>query len=502
MAYSPRTSNGLFTGLVLLIFGCLLLAHNYRGLELARLFFHWWPLLFIALGLVKLYERTAGARYVEPGAARVTGGEIFVVVAVLVIAGIAVAVEQGEKHFPGLTAEWSGNSYPFDIDVPSKPVPADARITIHGNRGDIDVRPGDTDQVRVSGKANVHTWNESDASRMAKPISAEVVKNGDGFEVRPTGIGGNASRIGVDMDVTVPPRSSVTVRNDRGDVTISDMEEVVAIYHGTGDVEVRDNSGDVTIDTRKGDIKVSDTKGNIKIEGQGGEVNVENATGGLTLNGEFFGPIRAEKVAKGVRFISQRTDLTLTQLAGHMEFSSGNLEIADAPGNLNLRTNRYDIDVENAGGKVDILNRDASVSVRFPAAPKDDVQIVNSNSTISLSLPGSANFQIEADCKSCDISSDFENDSLKTTKNSSGDTHLEGKVGNGRGPKITLRTSYGSISLHKTSAMEAPGRPERPEVPERPERERRDRRERPEAPPTVPKHAVPPPPKPPSQSST
>jgi hypothetical protein len=498
MAYSPRNSSGLFSGLVLLIFGCLLLAHNYRGFELGRLFTHWWPLLIIALGLIKLYERTAGARYLEPGAARITGGEIFLVIAVLAIAGIVIAVEQGEKHFPGLTAEMSGNSYPFDIDVPSKSVPADARITIHGSRGDIDVRPGESDQIRVSGKANVHSWNESEAARMAKPVSAEVIKNGDGFEVRPTGIGGNASRIGVDMDVTVPPRSSVTVRNDRGDVTVSDMEEVVAIYHGSGDVEVRDNSGDVNIDTRKGDIKVSDTKGNIKIEGQGGEVNVENATGGLTLNGEFFGPIRAEKVAKGVRFISQRTDLTLTQLAGHMEFSSGNLEIADAPGNLSLRTNKYDIDVENAGGKVDIQNRDASVSVRFPAAPKEDIQILNSNSTISLSLPGSSNFQIDASCKSCDISSDFENDSLKTTKNN-GDTQLQGSVGNGRGPKIILRTTYGSISLHKTSVMEAPERPERPARPETPERERR---ERPEAPPAAPKHATPPPPNPPSQSST
>ncbi len=497
MAYSPRNSSGLFTGLVLLIFGCLLLAHNYRGFELGRLFTHWWPLIIIALGLIKLYERTAGARYVEPGAARITGGEIFLVVAVLAITGIVIAVEQGEKHFPGLTAEMTGNSYPFDIDVPSKPVPADARITVHGNRGDIDVRPGNTDEIRVSGKANVHTWNESEAARMAKPVSAEVVKNGDGFEIRPTGIGGNASRIGVDMNVTVPPRSSVTVRNDRGDVNISDMEEVVAIYHGSGDVEVRDNSGDVNIDTRKGDIKVSDTKGNIKVEGQGGEVNVENATGGLTLNGEFFGPIRAEKVAKGVRFISRRTDLTLTQLTGHMEFSSGNLEIADAPGNLSLRTNSYDIDVENAGGKVDIQNRDASVSVRFPATPKEDIQILNSNSTISLSLPGSSNFQIDASCKSCDISSDFENDSLKITKSNSGDTQLQGSVGNGRGPKITLRTTYGSISLHKTSVMEAPERPERPEVPER-----RERREHPEAPPATPKHSLPPPPKPPSASST
>src|SRR5207247_326866 len=104
------------------------------------------------------------------------------------------------------------------------------------------------------------------------------------------------------------------------------------------------------------------------------------ASGGLTIDGEFYGPIRADKIAKGVRFISQRTDLTLTQLTGHMEAGSGNLEIADAPGNLSLRTNSYDVTIENAGGKVKVDNR------------------------------------------------------------------------NGRQPKITLKTSYGSISLRRTSS--------------------------------------------------
>jgi len=69
------------------------------------------------------------------------------------------------------------------------------------------------------------------------------------------------------------------------------------------------------------------------------------------------GPIRADKVAKGVRFVSHRTDLTLTQLSGHMEAASGNLEVVDAPGNLIVRTRDEDITIENAGGKVKIEDR-------------------------------------------------------------------------------------------------------------------------------------------------
>ena len=468
MPYSPRNSSSLFSGLVLLILGALLLMHNYRGFELGRLFTHWWPLLIIALGLIKLYERTAGSRYVETGAARITGGEIFLIIAVLAIVGAVIAVEEGEKRFPGFV-EFTGNSYPYDLEVEPKAVAPDARVTIHGSRGDISVRAGDTSEIHVSGKATVHTWSESDAARLGKKVSAEIVRNGDGYDVQPVGIKGNDPRIGVDMDVTVPAKAAVTVRNDQGDVSASDLMTPLNIFTtGKGDVDVRDSGGDVNIDSRRGDLKVSDTKGNVKLSGHGGEVDVVNASGGLTVDGEFFGPIRAEKIAKGVRFISQRTDLTLTQLNGHMELSSGNLEIADAPGNLNLRTNKYDITIENAGGKVDVQDRDASVNVRFSSLPKDDVQITNSNSSISLSLPGTSSFEIVADCHSCDISSDFDAASLKRSKSESGDAHLEGKYGSGRAAKIILKTSYGSISLHKTSLAEPPAPPEPPRSPAMP----------------------------------
>jgi len=181
-------------------------------------------------------------------------------------------------------------------------------------------------------------------------------------------------------------------------------------------------------------------------------VNISGASGGLTIDGEFYGPIRADKIAKGVRFISQRTDLTLTQLTGHMEAGSGNLEIADAPGNLSLRTNSYDVTIENAGGKVKVDNRNGSVDVRFSTPPKEDIDLNNSSAGITLSLPESSSFEILADCHSCDIDSEFSADSLKRTSTESGNSHLEGKYGGGRGPKITLKTSYGSISLRRTSS--------------------------------------------------
>jgi hypothetical protein len=452
MARSRQRTSGIFTGLVLVTVGCLLLLHNYRGLELTEVL-HWWPLALIFLGAIKLYERTVVSRSDDPGSARITGGEVLLVVGVITLLSCVVGYEYikgkvGSRDFP---IAMSGDPFPFDLDVVPKAVPANARITVRGGRGDITVRATDTPEIRVAGKKNVHAWSEDDAQRRAGPVSVEIVPNGDGYEVHPTGAGASDSRINIEMDIEVPKKAFVTVRNEKGNITVSDMTTPVSVTSTSGDVEVRDTSSDVTIEMHKGDVKVSDTKGDIKISGKGGQVDVTSATGSFTLDGEFYGPIRADKVAKGLRFISQRTDLTLTSLTGHMEASSGNLEIVDAPGDITLRTNRYSVTIENATGKVKVDNRDGDIELRFSSAPKADIEITNTNASISLTLPESASFNIVSDCHSCDIESEFSADALKKTSAESGDSHLEGKYGSARGPKISLKTSYGAISIHKTS---------------------------------------------------
>lgn len=450
MANSRSPYRSLFPGLALLLAGVLLLVHNYRGLDVPHLIWRWWPLLFILWGAVKLYERVVARRSGESSPSPVTAGEIFLVLGLFCLFGIVAGADVIRTRLSGGDWPGRGDTFPFDLNVEPKLVPSDSRITIQNVRGDISVRSGDDSQIHVDGKKNIKAWSETDAEHVASAISVEIVKNGDGYEIRPANSSGGDSRAKVDLDVAVPKTSALTVRNERGDVSVTDMAKPVAVNTTRGDVEVRDNAGDVTIDTGKGNVKVSDTKGNVKISGHGGEINVSSATGGLTIDGEFYGPIRADKVAKGVRFVSQRTDLTITQLNGHMETGSGNLEIADTAGNLTLRTNSYDISIENAGGKLRVDNRNGNVEVRFSNSPKEDIEITNSSSPITLTLPESSSFDIVADCHSCDIDSEFSADSLKQTS-TSGDAHLEGKYGKARGPKIILKTSYGSISIRKTS---------------------------------------------------
>src|SRR5437763_8230293 len=218
MANLRRRGSSLFPGLLLLFVGMLLLLHNYRGLVIVNVLGHWWPLILIFWGAIKLYERMAASRSGDPRAASITSGEVFLVLGLLSLLGIVVAVDYGRENLPGHIREW-GNSFEFDLNVAPKSVPADARITIRNGHGNISVRPSEDSQIRVSGKKNAKAWNESDAQQFAERAGVEIAQNGDGYEIHPTGVGAGDSRISFDLDVAVPKKALLTIRDEKGDIT-------------------------------------------------------------------------------------------------------------------------------------------------------------------------------------------------------------------------------------------------------------------------------------------
>ena len=452
-ADSPRSS-GLFSGLLLISIGTLMLMWTYAHLNLGRFLLRFWPLILIVWGLVKFYERTVAVRQGRTSG-WITAGEIFLVVGVFCLIGVVIIVDLVRDNINGhggiveLTKNW-GDDYSFDLDMHSQPTSQNARVQINMSRADVTVHASDEPQINVAGHKKIRSLNEESARKLEDSAKIAIAKEGDNYIVRPAGAAENDDRFGFDLDISVPKKAPLDIKNEKGDISVADVANSVNVSTRKGDLEISDIGGTVTVDTQGGDTKVSDIKGDVKISGKGGEVSVTNATGGLTLNGEFYGPIRTEKILKGIRFISHRTDFTLSQLSGHMAIESGNFEIVDAPGNLTLRTSA-DISIENPGGKVTLDNRNGNIDVRYSAAPKDDIQITNSSSAITLSLPSNASFEIVGDCHSCDIDSEFSSATLNKTTSKNGDTHLEGKYGTGRGVKIMLRTSYGSITIRKTS---------------------------------------------------
>ena len=139
---NPRSS-GLFSGLLLIAVGVLMLLWTYNHLSLGRFLVHWWPLILIVWGLVKFYERTVAVRQGR-SSGWITAGEIFLVVGVFCLIGVVVIVDlirekidsKGGMH--SITREF-GDDHFFDLDMQPQPVTANARIQINVTSGDLKV---------------------------------------------------------------------------------------------------------------------------------------------------------------------------------------------------------------------------------------------------------------------------------------------------------------------------------------------------------------------------
>ncbi len=136
MANTQSRSSGLFSGLVLITVGVLMLLHYYSSLDLGQFFTHWWPVIIIFWGVVKLYERTAGRRF-GGGGGGITTGEVVLVLGMFALLGMVVAVDYGKRVVGDkFGIDVQGDNYSFDdLEVPSQQIPAGSRISIRCRTG-------------------------------------------------------------------------------------------------------------------------------------------------------------------------------------------------------------------------------------------------------------------------------------------------------------------------------------------------------------------------------
>ena len=454
---SGNVSNGrgrspsLFIAIVLILFGLLLLAHNFHErFGIWGIFKRWWPALLILWGLVRLVERLTE----KPGgaAARPTirAGEILLLLVLVAFLGTMAGIEWIRSHAPDarIPKILGANSYTYGIEVAPRNLPPDARITVRTANGDIAIRAQDDAQLQVTAKRVVRAWDEKEAQQLAAPVTLAIEQTAAGFDVHPQGQANN-ERVGVDIDASVPRHAALTVRDEHGDVQVAGMDAALEIRSEHGNVQVRD-SADVAAEMNHGDLEVANAKGDVRVSGRGDDVEVVNAAGALSLNGDFSGSIRAEKIAKGLHLVTPRADLSIARLSGHLDCDLEDLQLHGASGNLSLRSDAKDVTVENVAGRVQIVNRAGDVTLRFAQPPEHDISVTNESSGITLILPTNSSFEIQADSHSGQIESSFFGQDLKLANDNQGNAHLAGRVGAG-GPKIFLKTTYGTIAIRKSS---------------------------------------------------
>jgi DUF4097 and DUF4098 domain-containing protein YvlB len=441
---------------ILIIVGVIFLLGNLHLISWGRLgiwFAHYWPLLLILWGALKLFEHYKAKQEGVPAPGLGAGGVVLLIF--LIIAGLS-ASQMARVDWGGLSEEWNiddehlpwGQSYDFD-DQLSHDLPVGAAVKIVSKK------------VRADAKEDAERWNGQ-----TKP---QITVAGNLVTINANSRGAGDHPVTTDLNVSLPRKAAVTIAAQRGDINVMGRDGLVEISNQRGDVSVDDINGDVNLNLDRSSVhmgnsstRVTQVSGDVSVSGRANEVTLSDVKGAVRLNGEFTDAVKLSKIGKSVTFKSSRTDLEFAKLNGDLDLDSDSLRADNITGPVRLSTRAKDVTLEGVSGDVRVQDEHSAVNVTLKTA--GNVQIDNRNGDITVGVPEKVGFKVDARTRGGEVTADFPGVNVT---NDDREGKLSGTFGNGA-IRLVLNSEHGNITVQKDeteSAHSVPAPPAPPKVP-------------------------------------
>jgi DUF4097 and DUF4098 domain-containing protein YvlB len=462
----PRRRRSMSGPIVLIVVGLIFLLGNMHLLSWNRLgvlFAHYWPLLLILWGCLKLYEHQR-AKQEGQQAPGIGAGGVFLLI-ILIIGGLTASQvsrvdwkQVGDQlDIDGVELPGLGSTYTYD-DLPSmaQALPPGASVKVVNDRGAVNVTESTDDQIHLSIQKKIRSESKEDADKWNEATKPQISVSGNLVTINANTRGAGDHPISADLNIEIPRKAPVTISTQRGEIVVNGRDGAVEISSQHGDVNADDINGNVNLNLDHGSARISKVSGDVNIQGRGDDVTLTDIKGAARLNGEIQS-VKLSKVGKAVGFKSARTELEFARLNGDLDLDSDSLRGADLAGPLRLNTRSKDITLEGVAGDARIENANSPVDLQLKSP--GNVQIDNRNGDITIAVPDKLGFKVEARTRGSEVSSDFPE---LQPKNDDNQGSLSGTVGNGAS-HIVLNSEHGTISIRR--ALATPPTPPEPPAP-------------------------------------
>lgn len=454
-----RSAGAIFWGLTLVGIGGLLLAHNLGyPLHIWPYVARYWPALLIAWGLLKFVDYYR-FRHAGDNRPLFSGGEVALLILVI-FAGSAITTAANVNPDIGSIFQigdldlWdiTGNSYAFDEHQESM-VPDGSQIQITNMFGNVEVRPSDSDRVILDVKKTVRATNRDEAERIERDFTFSITNEGSSYRISSTRDfnynGPGRQRFKSSLTIRVPKHSIVHLDNRNGRVAVEGLAANQEIVNRYGEVDVRDITGQLHVENRNGSVTaenisdsvvvtnayanttVKEVGGNLEIDTRNGSVDVSGVKGNATITNSFA-PINVENVQGGLTINGKNNPIDVQ----HVE------------GDLHADSSFQNVNIRDARSAVTITSRNGDLTLSFDKAPIKDISITARYGNVTLDLPSSSSFVLDAATEFGQIDSEFEGTAATDFTNHNRHRSLKVEVGHG-GPHITVELRNGDIHLGK-----------------------------------------------------
>ncbi len=282
-----------------------------------------------------------------------------------------------------------------------------------------DVEPGDRLIVDTEwGAIEVHTWDRPEVELVVE--RADKLDLTYGQEAGITTIRGRKKGTGLFdffglmnteraplFRLTVPHRHDLELSTSGGGIEVADLQ---------GRVSARTSGGSLSFGHIAGPIAGKTSGGSIALKGCSGTAVVSTSGGSIRI-GEVNGTVRANT-------------------------SGGSIHISRAQGSVQAKTSGGHIKVDEVLGPIEARTSGGSIRAQLSQQPHGPCRLKTSGGNVEVSLAADIGLQVDARTSGGRVSTDFP--VVGTLDKNS----LKGSINDG-GPLMTLRTSGGSIRLHK-----------------------------------------------------
>lgn len=468
----PRSPRSFAGPLVLIVIGVFFLLANLGVIEWHNFgywFSHYWPVLLILWGMVKLleYQQATRSGYRAPGIG--AGGVVLIVF--LVLAGLSATGmyrhwdQLGEAfHWDGSDMPWWGHTYNYTEEL-QQDFPSGGSLHVSSERGAINVSASDDKQIHVSVHKRVNGERQEDADRWNDSTRPQISTTGQVVSINANTHGAGDHWVSTDLDISLPRKAGVVLSTRHGDISIMGRDGNADVKSAEGDVSVTDLNGSLSINLDSSSARISQVSSDVTIQGRANDISLEDIKGVVRLDGDFMESVKLSHIAKPVSFKTSRTDMEFTKLDGDLTLDSGDLQATNVSGPLRLHTRSKDIMLNGVTNDVHLQNENGAVEVHLNKIGSLDVN--NSKGDIRVFVPEKSGFSVDAQARDGEIQSDFS--SLKI-ENGENRATASGSV-NGGGPRMVLNNEHGTIEIRAGNVVSnaVPNPPHPPRNPDAPD---------------------------------
>jgi hypothetical protein len=285
-------------------------------------------------------------------------------------------------------------------------------LTVHSSIGTVEVQAVDSNTVNIELVRTIKTANSSEADEIIKNLRLDFAQNGNDVNVivnlPEEWDWERIKRLRLDFNISIPRSYNLDVRT-------------------VGIIKTSDLQGTVKLSTAGFSLTTGNVNGSLNLSSAGGPINV----------GDVNGPVTVSSAGGTIRMGYVNGEL-------NAQSSGGSIAAGRVDGRVTAHSSGGSIRIEEVTNTIEAISLGGAVQTYISRQPQSESSFMTSGGSVNLRLAETVGASIDADAGEGNVLSDYPLPRLHGTHGSA----FLGDI-NGGGPKITIRTAAGNVTLRK-----------------------------------------------------